>query len=88
MRGFYIDKDWNFKDTVEHIKALRNDYDRILASFSYFKLHEKVEFIRKTRNDFYSLNCKEWESNKLWEYMNHYERFYVLQQIVERNNRR
>lgn len=88
MKNLYINQNWTFEEAVNNLKTLKIEYEGILASFSYFQLHDKVEFLRKTKNDFYSLKLKEWEINKLWEYMNGYEFLYVLKQMVIERKRR
>lgn len=87
MKQLEISPSWTFEETIEHLEALKSQYEEVLASFSYYQIHDKVEFIRKVKNDFYSLKLKEWEINKLWEYMNGYEFLYVLRQIVKRRNK-
>lgn len=84
MNELKINYNWSFEEAIEHLEALRSQYEEILASFSYYQIHDKVEFIRKTKMDFYSLHLKEWEINKLWEYMNGYEFLYVLRQMIAR----
>lgn len=79
-----INPTWTFSEAVEHIKALRDTYDSFLTLFSYFDLHEEVEFKRRTRDAFYRLNLLEWQKDKLWNYMNHYEFLYVLKGIANR----
>ena len=81
-----INPEWTFSEVVEHIKALRDNYEQFLALFSYFDLHEEVEFKRRTRDAFYRLNLLEWQKDKLWNYMNHYEYLYVLKGIANRHN--
>ena len=78
MRELYINPEWTFKEIVDNIKTLKLEYEKVLASFSYFELKDKVDFERNTRNSFYSMNLKEWEIDKLWEYMNGYEELRVL----------
>lgn len=88
MKKLYINQNWTFEEVVNNLKTLKIEYEGILASFSYFQLHDKVEFLRKTKKAFYSLKLKEWEINKLWEYMNGYEFLYVLKQMVIERKRR
>lgn len=87
MNELKINYNWSFEEAVNHLETLKSQYQEILASFSYYQIHEKVEFLRKVKNDFYSLKLKEWEINKLWEYMNGYEFLYVLRQIAKRRNK-
>ena len=74
MKELNINQNWTFKEVVG-----------ILATFSYFDLYEKVLFLKKTRDSFYSLlNLQEWEKDKIWDYMNGFEFLYVLKGIVAR----
>lgn len=81
-----IDPNWTFSQAVSHLRALRDTYEQFLTLFSYFDLHEEVEFKRRTRNAFYSLNIPEWQIDKIWNYMNHYEFLYVLKGIANRQD--
>lgn len=84
MKELNINQNWTFKEVVNNLKSLRTDYEGILATFSYFNIHEKAEFRRKTRDKFYSLNIIEWEKDKIWSYMNGFEFLYVLKDIAKR----
>lgn len=84
MEEIYINPDWTFKEAVEHLKTLKAHYKGNLASFLYFQLKEKVEFKRKIRNAIYSLKMEEWKKDKIWNYMNDYEFYYVLKGISNR----
>lgn len=78
MKELYIDPNWNFKDFVLHIRALKSKYEEILASFCYLELKEKVNFKRQVRNKINSFHFKNDKTqnenlcNLLWEYMNEY----------------
>lgn len=78
MSELILNPNWTFEEAVKNIMALKSQYKEILASFSYYELKDKVIFKRNTRNSFYSMNLKEWEIDKLWEYMNDYEELPVL----------
>jgi len=82
--GLDINPNWSFKELVEHIWALRDEFDRLLTSFSYFDLHKKVTFLRNTRNAIYSLPFEEWRKDKIWDYFNHYEYYTTLRDMAER----
>lgn len=84
MKELCVNPEWTFKEVVDNLKSLRTDYEGILATFSYFDLHEKVLFLKNTRDSFYSLNIQEWEKDKIWDYMNGFEFLYVLKGIVKR----
>ena len=79
-----INPNWTFDEIVYNIKALRTSYERFLTLFNYFHLKEKAEFIRQTRNNFYSLNMEEWKREKLWNYMNGDELLTTLEEIAKR----
>ena len=84
--NLHIDPKWNFTQTVEHIKALRDNYESFLRFFSYFDLHSEVEFKRRTKKAFYQLQIPIWQIDMLWNYMNRYEFYYVLKGIANRQN--
>lgn len=82
--GLEINPQWSFKELVEHIWTLRDEFDRLLASFSYFDLHEKVMFLKTTRDTIYSMNFEEWRKDKVWNYFNHYEYYTTLLDMANR----
>ena len=84
MSELIVNPNWTFEEAVKNIMALKSQYKEILASFSYYELKDKVIFKRNTRNSFYSMNLKEWEIDKLWEYMNDCEYLDVLKMLVRR----
>lgn len=77
-----IDKSWNFKNVVDNIKTLRSDYERILVSFSYFNLHNKILFITETKKQIYSFNFKEWKRDLIWLYLNNDIDFETLSNLL------
>lgn len=79
-----VNPNWSFKDIVNNIRALRNSYEEVLCSFSYFELPKKVEFKRSFRNQIYSLNLTEYRKNLIWNYLNHFEYYYVLKQEAKK----
>lgn len=79
-----INPSWTFKETVAHLKTLREQYEGILSSFYYLELPRLVEFKRNVRNSFYALNIEEYEKDKIWNYMNHFEYYYVLKGMADR----
>lgn len=76
-----INPNWTFKETLEHLKTLKRQYRYILTSFSYFDLHLKVLYLQKMRDTIYSLKFEEWKKDRIWEYMNNYESFDILQKL-------
>ena len=84
MENLVVNKNWTFEEAVKNIEALKSQYCDILASFSCYEIKDKVNFMRNSRNSFYSMNLKVWEIDKLWEYMNDFEFLYVLKDIAKR----
>lgn len=80
-----INPNWTFKEIFVNIRALRNSYEDILCSFSYFELPKRVEFKRKTRNLIYSMSFDNYRKDLIWNYMNHFEYYYVLKQVARRS---
>lgn len=87
MKEIKINENWTFEDAVKNVKALKSHYDEVLASFSYFEIKTKVEFMRKFKKEFYSLKMKEWRVDKLWDYINGYETYNTLKFLVERDKK-
>ena len=83
--GLNINPNWTFAEVVDNLWALRDEYDRLLTFFSYFDLHEKVLFMRKTRDAFYSLNFDVWKKDKIWSFMNRFEYYSTLKDMVKRH---
>lgn len=83
-----INPNWTFKETVDNLKTLKNDYNIALASFSYFTSKERIAFLKTTRDSFYALKFERWKKDKIWDYMNGFEFLYVLNGIVKRSERR
>lgn len=46
--GLEINPSWTFAEVVDNLWTLREIYEGLLTSFSYFDLHKKVLFMRKT----------------------------------------
>ena len=82
--GLNINPQWGFKELVNNLWTLRDEYDRLLASFSYFDLHEKVVFLQNTRDAIYALNFEEYKKDKVWSYFNHYEYYTTLRDMANR----
>lgn len=74
-----IDSNWNYKQTLKNLRALRKSYDEALRSFSYFNLHDKVLFTYEVKQSIYSLNFEYWKKDRIWEYLNHDIDFAILQ---------
>ena len=65
-----IDPSWKFKQIIMNIRNIKEDFTQKLSSFSYFKLHDKVLFLRLIKDQIYSLNIEDWQCSKIWEYLN------------------
>ena len=65
-----VDVNWKFGEVILYVRALKIQYEGILASFSYFEQPNKVEFIKNFRNSIYSFNFEEWKKDRLWDYIN------------------
>lgn len=61
---------WDFGEAVEHIRALKREYYRVLASFSIYEIKEEVKYKHDLRSRIYELDIFEWQKDKLWEFMN------------------
>lgn len=79
-----INLDWTFGEVVENLQALKLQYEEVLASFYYLQLKEAVSKKREIKKMFYSFNLKEWQKDKIWEYMNGFETLQTLISINER----
>lgn len=87
MRRLEIDNNWNFEEVFLRIRTLKKQYEEILASFSYFEMKKKNDFIKESKKKFYDLNFQEWKIDKLWEYINDCEKYYVLVDIMKKQRR-
>lgn len=76
-----INPNWNYKQILLNLKTLRRDYMDVLASFSYFNLHDKVVFTYQFKQSIYSLSFETWKKDRIWEYLNHDIDFAILQNL-------
>lgn len=65
-----INSESTYKDVILNIEAIKTDYLRVLLSFSYLEKKEKLKYMRKYKNDIYSLKAKEWRKDTIWKYLN------------------
>ena len=80
-----LNQNWNFKECVNNIKALKQQYASVLMSFSYFESRERGGIILDLRNNIYSLNIIYWQRNLLWDYLNDNLTFEQLERLVGKN---
>jgi hypothetical protein len=66
----YVNPNWTYRESVEHIRTLKDEYQRGISSFSMWQKREWANFIVEARKQFYSLKLKEWQIENLWNYMN------------------
>lgn len=79
-----INKNWSFKEIVNNLEALKEEYLDILVFFSSLELREKVVFMRKTRDAIYSLKFEEQKKDRIWNYFNDFEYLSTLKSIADR----
>ena len=77
---------WSFKEAISKITAIKQEYLGVLSLFSCYEIRDKKKYITKVRKDIYSINARDWQKEKLWEYMNDDIEFRVL--ISLRNRQR
>ena len=82
-----IEVSWNFVDIVKHIEEVKLEYNRVLASFSIFEGKSKRNYIISTRQKVYDLNLREWEKDRIWEYLNNDEELDTLILIANRQKK-
>ena len=80
----YVNPDWTYRESVEHIRALKDEYQRGISSFSVWEKREWANFIVETRNKFYALKLKEWQIENLWNYMNNNFPYHYLIRSAKR----
>ena len=86
--NFHINPDWNFYEIVFNLRALKSQYENFLCSFSYFQKKELIKFKYETRHQIYSLNLLEWQSDKIWEYLNSYCSYEDFVGIISNHNKK
>ena len=85
MNSFF-DQNWTFKQIVDHIGELKQDYQSFLVAFFFIKPSQRTIHIRDYRTKIYSLNLPEWKKNLIWEVLNDDLTIEELQRIAETNN--
>lgn len=80
-----INKSWDLRELVYNLRALKQEYEEVLAFFlSCENYKERNKYIKETRDNFYSLNLKEWQIDLCWEYMNDYKLFPEIISVFKR----
>ena len=80
----YINPSWTYKETIEHIRKIKAEYQGILSAFSMWEKREWANFICNTKTKFYNLNLLEWQKDNLWKFMNDYIPFSKLKLSAKR----
>ena len=69
-------RDYSFKDFIENIEALREQYSVLLVPF----FNEKL--IRCWRTMIFSLPIEYWKRERLWEVLNYDEDIELLYKLI------
>ena len=69
-------KDYTFKQFVENIEALREQYSALLSPFF------NVKMIRCWRTMIFSLPIEYWKRERLWEVLNYDEDVELLYKLI------
>lgn len=64
-----INPEWNFKEMVDNIEAIKSQTREIIASFSYFQKKEEIEFKRELKKQIFALKFEYWKCERLLEYI-------------------
>ena len=81
MKILSVDTNINFKEIVDNIEIMRDDYHKMIASFSVFERKKGIELCKKFKKEFYSLNFEEYKKDLVWRYINdeiEYEELLIL----------
>lgn len=81
-----IDSSWNFKQLVDNLQTLKQDYNEWLASFLSCQNSVKIvnQYKKYLRDSFYSLNIKEWQIDMCWEYLNDDKLYFDIVKTMKR----
>lgn len=78
----YVNPNWTFKETLEYIEALKQDYYGALTLFNCFNLKDKIDLVRKFKQDIYALKYEEWKKDRVWDYLNDNIEFEVFNNFL------
>ena len=84
-----VDSGWNFKELVNNLETLKEEYDSYIAFFLSCSNNNVIidTYVKYVRNKFYSLNLKEWQIDICWEYMNGDKLYGEILKIIRRIDR-
>ena len=69
MYNININTDWNYKEVVNNIEAVKSQILGVIASFSYFQNRDKTIFMRWVKDSIYSFEFQDWKKDKIIEYI-------------------
>lgn len=81
-----IDYNWTFKQVVDNIEALKQDYLSFLDAFFRVKTSQPKLRIRDYRNAIFNLKIEYWQKERIWEVLNDDFSIEELQRIVKYTN--
>ena len=82
MNDFYINPAWTFKQVVNNLLLIKDDYVRALSSFLWYETKERNQFMRECKTKIYSLTFEVWKCDRLWEYLNDNIEFDIFSKIL------
>ena len=65
-----VKENWTFEDAVANIETLKDYYNSLLVSFSYFERKKRIKLCRDFKTQVYSLHIEEYKLNRIWRYIN------------------
>lgn len=65
-----IKDDWGFKEVIENIETLKNQYHGFLTSFNIFERKKGLKLCREFKTKLYRLKFDEHRKNLIWKYIN------------------
>lgn len=80
-----INPSWKYSEVMENLRTLRTQYKEILTSFSYTR--ERNEFMRKVKNQIYSLKFCESRKDEIWNEMNRIGELELYEEDFELDDR-
>lgn len=79
-----IDPNWSFEQIVEHLDQIKDDVWKVLNSYTYFQIQQKNNFQKSLRNQICSLNLKEWQTERIYEFIFGDIDMEVLKNIIQK----
>ena len=67
---------------LPNIEQLKDAYSGVIASFSYFRKKELIEYKRQIKKEIYSIQTEEWKRNLIWRFFNDEEELELVQHLL------